>query len=110
MYPGKTKVAVCQRLGNSWQDLADYFDIPANERQGFTRGREPHGVWEWLEAATGGIPANEYPWGSEWRSEFANTDESRLGRTTAVGLYPQGASPIRVLDMSCNSSGLKHSL
>ena len=28
--------------------------------------------------------------------------ESGLGRTTAVGLYPQGASPVGALDMSGN--------
>jgi len=58
--------------------------------------------WEWQQAATGGDPANEYPWGPEWDGNRTNTDESELSRSTAVGMYPQGASPVGALDMSGN--------
>ncbi len=58
--------------------------------------------WEWQQAATGGNPANVYPWGPEWDGNCVNTYESKLSRTTAVGLYPQGASPVGALDMSGN--------
>ena len=58
--------------------------------------------WEWQQAATGGNPANEYPWGPDWDGECANTYESELSRSTAVGMYPQGASPVGALDMSGN--------
>jgi formylglycine-generating enzyme required for sulfatase activity len=58
--------------------------------------------WQWQQAATGGNPNCEYPWGPEWDWQRANTTESGLGRTTAVGLYPQGASPVGALDMSGN--------
>jgi formylglycine-generating enzyme required for sulfatase activity len=47
--------------------------------------------WEWQHAATGGKPDREYPWGKEWDAARANTHESGLGQTTAVGMYPQGA-------------------
>ena len=57
--------------------------------------------WEWQQAATGGDPANEYPWGP-WDSSRANTYESELQRSTAVGMYPQGISPVEALDMSGN--------
>jgi len=58
--------------------------------------------WEWQQAATGGDPANVYPWGEKWEKNRANTYESELNRSTAVGLYPQGASPVGALDMSGN--------
>ncbi|WNM60484.1 nSTAND1 domain-containing NTPase [Candidatus Nitrospira neomarina] len=58
--------------------------------------------WEWQQAATGGQSANHYPWGKDWYPEFANTFESGLSRTTAVGLYPQGQSSMGALDMSGN--------
>jgi len=58
--------------------------------------------WEWQQAATGGDPANVYPWGPEWDGNCANTYESELSHTTAVGMYPQGASPAGALDMSGN--------
>ncbi|MEZ5592490.1 MAG: SUMF1/EgtB/PvdO family nonheme iron enzyme [Gammaproteobacteria bacterium] len=56
---------------------------------------------EWQHAATGG-DEREYPWGSEWHSELANTAESGLSQTTAVGMYPGGASPAGALDMAGN--------
>ena len=46
--------------------------------------------WEWQQAATGGDSSREYPWG-EWDERYANTWESQLARTTAVGMYPQVA-------------------
>ena len=58
--------------------------------------------WEWQQAATGGDPANRYPWGTDWDPGRANTYESQLNRTTAVGMYPHGASPVGALDMCGN--------
>ena len=58
--------------------------------------------WEWQQAATGGSTHCVYPWGPKWDARCANTAESRLGRTTAVGMYPTGASPVGALDMSGN--------
>ncbi len=58
--------------------------------------------WEWQHAATGGDPANEYPWGPDWDGRRANATESGLGRTTAVGMYLHGEAPVRALDMSGN--------
>jgi hypothetical protein len=48
-YSGKTKIEFCRRLQSDWRDLADYFDIPSTVQASFHKGREPHGVWEWLE-------------------------------------------------------------
>ena len=93
---GPLRIQLCRRLGEDWSDLADYFGIPAHRRRRFTPGRECHDI------ATGGIPANEYPWGAEWDSSRANTYESNLNRSTAVGMYPHGASPVGALDLSGN--------
>jgi len=59
--------------------------------------------WEWQQAATGGQPDYEFPWGPDWeKMRRCNTTESGLGRTTAVGVYPHGASLVGALDMSGN--------
>ncbi len=59
---------------------------------------------EWQLAACGGDPMRIYPWGEEWDMTAepwrANTLESDLQRTTAVGMYPAGASPHGLLDMA----------
>lgn len=60
--------------------------------------------WEWQQAATGGDPQREYPypWEGRWDASRCNSAESRLNRTTAVGMYPQGATQQGVLDMAGN--------
>jgi formylglycine-generating enzyme required for sulfatase activity len=58
--------------------------------------------WEWQQAATGGDPSREYPWGG-WQDARANTIESELGRMTAVGVYPLGASAQGVFDLAGNA-------
>jgi formylglycine-generating enzyme required for sulfatase activity len=58
--------------------------------------------WEWQQAATGGDWGRVYPWPGDWDASRANTYESELSRSTAVGMYPHGASPVGALDMAGN--------
>jgi hypothetical protein len=46
---GKIKIKLCQRLGATWQDLADQVGIKPHERRLFMPGRECQAIWEWLE-------------------------------------------------------------
>ncbi|MEA3275130.1 MAG: formylglycine-generating enzyme family protein [Pseudomonadota bacterium] len=62
--------------------------------------------WERAARSTDG---REYPWGPEYRIGYANIDETYdrtgphfLRETTAVGLYPQGASADGLLDCAGN--------
>jgi formylglycine-generating enzyme required for sulfatase activity len=61
---------------------------------------------EWEKAARGS-DGREYPWG-EYRDGHANIDETPHGgphylqQTSAVGIYPNGASPWGALDMAGN--------
>ena len=61
---------------------------------------------EWERAARGAA-GRIYPWGNEYRPGYANVNETLqkdgpwyLGQTTAVGVYPHGASPEGVEDLS----------
>ncbi|QYZ65342.1 MAG: hypothetical protein OI74_11720 [Gammaproteobacteria bacterium (ex Lamellibrachia satsuma)] len=61
---------------------------------------------EWEKAARGS-DGRAFPWGEEYINGYANVDESSikgryLEQTTIVGLYPQGASPYGVMDMTGN--------
>jgi hypothetical protein len=58
--------------------------------------------WEWQQAATGGDPTRGYPWPGEWGASRCNSRESQLDRTSAVGMYPRGATQQGVLDMAGN--------
>lgn len=63
---------------------------------------------QWEKAARG-EDGRVYPWGNEYRSGYANVDETEnkdgpwyLERPTAVGMYPQNTSPYGVVDMAGN--------
>ena len=43
-----------------------------------------------------------YPWGGKFDASLCNVFETGTGTTTAVGMFPGGASPYGVLDMSGN--------
>jgi iron(II)-dependent oxidoreductase len=47
-------------------------------------------------------PGRRYPWGPAWQEDCANTQEAGLEQTSAVGLFPAGASPYGVLDLVGN--------
>ncbi|WP_130472517.1 hypothetical protein [Candidatus Magnetaquicoccus inordinatus] len=50
-FSGRTKFQFCQRLHQSWEDLADVLEpeIPRHERNRFRQGRECEDLWGWLE-------------------------------------------------------------
>jgi formylglycine-generating enzyme required for sulfatase activity len=43
-----------------------------------------------------------YAWGNDFDAHKCNVDETGLGRTCAVGCFPDGVSPDGVLDMAGN--------
>ncbi len=58
--------------------------------------------WEWQWAAQSARDDFVYPWGPQWQAGVANTYESGIGRTTAVGMYPGGRSEQGVYDLAGN--------
>jgi len=60
---------------------------------------------QWEKAARGpdGGATHRYPWGDKITPEHANYDETGIGTTTAVGIFPQGTSPYGALDMAGNA-------
>jgi len=75
---------------------------------------------QWEKAARGGVqipnlksqsqsevvenprPDRVYPWGDEFDAAKCNMGDTGIGTTSAVGMFPAGASPYGVQDMSGN--------
>lgn len=58
---------------------------------------------EW-EYAARGADSLAYPYGSEYDAKKQNGKDSGLRGTSAVGSYPDGASPFKLLDMAGNAA------
>jgi hypothetical protein len=56
---------------------------------------------EW-EYAARGTDERPYPYPGDFDATKGNTSETGIGQTSAAGLFPDGASPFGVLDMSGN--------
>ena len=97
------------QFGKSWSWTAvrrrPWYDATAfcrwlTERLGFEVRLPDEQEWQW--AAQSARPDFAYPWGPEWREGAANTSESKIKGTTAVGTYPQGDSLQGVSDLAGN--------
>jgi len=58
---------------------------------------------QWEKAAKGGAE-NDYPWGDSNPDsrDLANFSETKVGRTTPIGCFPMGATPLGLMDMAGN--------
>lgn len=80
----------------SWR-LSGTYDLKKIEKWAVRLPTE----FEWEKAARG-ADGRLYPYAGEFDAAKGNTHETGIGQTSAVGIFPQGASPYGVMDMSGN--------
>ena len=99
--PGELRWAFANHpaINVSWDDAMAYCAW-LRARLGMDDIRLPT-EWEWQWAAAG-LAKQEYPWPGDWNGARASSSEAGIGRTTAVGMYPQGGSPFAVDEMAGN--------
>ena len=83
----------------SWHD-ATAFCRWLSRRLGFEVRLPDEPEWQW--AAQSAEAEFAYPWGPGWKDGVANTSEAGINRTTAVGVYPSGASRQGAFDLAGN--------
>lgn len=82
----------------TWHDALAYCRwLSAEKGERYTLPGEAH--WE---RAARGEEGRTYPWGDVFDETRCNGSEARVGHTTPVAAYPQGASPYGVLDLAGN--------
>ncbi|WP_028315860.1 SUMF1/EgtB/PvdO family nonheme iron enzyme [Desulfatibacillum aliphaticivorans] len=86
-------------VGVCWYEAAAFCNwLTEFQNDGFVYSLPTEQQWE---AAAAGKERREYPWG-EWEDGYCNTRESEIGKTSAVGVFSQGATPEKVYDMAGN--------
>ncbi len=86
------------QVGVSWYE-AMAFCAWLSEQAGCPITLPSEAQWE---RAARGTDGRFYPWGNEFDAERCNSGETRIGTTSAVGIFAAGASLSGCLDMSGN--------
>ena len=97
-------VAFCLWLSAKYQQSGLIPPLPAQrsgEGQGVRAEIRLPTEQEW-EYAARGTDERTYPYPGNFDATKGNISETGIGQTSAVGLFPDGASPFGVLDMSGN--------
>jgi formylglycine-generating enzyme required for sulfatase activity len=87
-------------VGVSWYESCAFANwLTVKKKDGFTYSLPDENQWE---ASAAGFENREYPWGSEWEDSRCNTHESKIGKTSSVGIFTKGDTPEGISDLAGN--------
>jgi ergothioneine biosynthesis protein EgtB len=82
----------------SWYEADAFARWLTSHNDGFAYRLPDENEWE---AAAAGQEGREYPWG-KWEEGRCNTEETKIGKTTPVGIFKRGNTPEGVGDLAGN--------
>ncbi len=85
-------------VGVSWYEADAFARWLTSHNDGFAYRLPDENEWE---AAAAGQEGREYPWG-KWEEGRCNTEETKIGKTTPVGIFKRGNTPEGVGDLAGN--------
>ena len=85
-------------VGISWFEASAYVKW-LSEKTGYRYRLPTEAEWEKAARGTNGL---KYPWGEHFDKNLCNSSESRLLRTSSIGIFPKDKSPYVCFDMAGN--------
>ena len=87
-------------VGVSWYEAHAFTEwLNQTRKDGYRYFLPDENQWE---AAAAGMGKREYPWGNEWKEDSCNSSESKIQKTTPVGIYAKGNTPEGISDLAGN--------
>ena len=88
-------------VGVSWYEAVAFCRWLTAQKLGASVDRSLPTEAQWEKAARW-TDGRRYPWGDKITPDHANYNETGIGTTSAVGIFPKGAKALGALDMSGN--------
>ena len=92
--PNAPVVCVCWYEADAF---ARWLSITRND--GYIYALPDKNQWE---AAAAGFEKRKYPWGSDWDYKKCNALESKIAKTSSVGIFAHGDTPEEISDLAGN--------
>ena len=87
-------------VGVSWYEAHAFTQwLNQTRKDGYRYFLPDENQWE---AAAAGMGKREYPWGNDWKEDLCNSRESKIQKTTPVGLFAKGNTPEGISDLAGN--------
>jgi len=78
-------------IGICWYEAQAFTNwLTSTDKDGYKYRLPDENEWE---AAAAGFEGRKYPWGMRWDKNECNTSETKIGRTSPVGIFKKGNTP-----------------